>query len=409
MKYSGSSRTVIGIENLVTNHLDLLKGKRVGLITHPAAVDHNFRTTAEILSQLLQIQLTTLYGPEHGVRGNAQAGECVPYYFDEKLKLPVYSLYGQNFSFALGDDLDDAMRSFDTSNEGKVPEDNMFSHIDILVCDLQDVGTRIYTYLATMAYAMQACAKRQIEFMVLDRPNPINGVDMEGPLLEYPTYSSFVGLYPIPVRHGMTMGEMALFFNERFLSPKAKLTVIPMLNWRRKFWYDQTGLPWVLPSPNMPSLLTATVYPGQVYFEGTNISEGRGTTLPFELVGAPWLDGYDLSHAMNALSLPGVHFREAWFTPAFSKFTNERCGGVQLHITDRQSYQPFASALHLIRTIRQQEPNKFHFHSEYFDKIIGSPHIRLALMEDTPIEKILAGCHCESSVFTLSRQSSLLY
>jgi uncharacterized protein YbbC (DUF1343 family) len=409
MRDSTASPAVLGIENLMANHLDLLKGRRVGLITHPAAIDRNFRSTAEILLQHPQIRLTTLYGPEHGIRGNAQAGECVPYYFDEKLKLPVYSLYGQNFSLSLAVDLDAAMRSFDTTNEGKKIEDSMFANIDVMLCDLQDVGTRIYTYVATMAYAMQACAKHQVDFIVLDRPNPINGVDTEGPLLDYPQYSSFVGLYPIPVRHGMTMGELAKFFNEHFLSPKANLTVIPMLSWHRSQWFDQTGLRWIPPSPNMPSINTAIVYPGQVFFEGTNMSEGRGTTLPFETVGAGWLDGYNLARAMNALALPGVYFREAWFRPVFSKFADQLCGGVQLHIIDRQSYQPFATALHLLRQARLMAPNKFHFHSDYFDKIIGSSRVRMALTDEKPVAEILAGCHRELATFALSRQPSLLY
>jgi len=183
-----------------------------------------------------------------------------------------------------------------------------------------DVGTRIYTYISTMAYAMEACAQNKIEFIVLDRPNPINGLAVEGPILEYPQYSSFVGLYPIPIRHGLTAGELAKLFNQKYLKKKVSLQVIPMQGWQRKMWYDQTGLPWVSPSPNMPTLTTATVYPGQVFLEGTNVSEGRGTTKPFELFGAPWIDGYELTKRLNSLLLPGAAFREAWFTPTFSKW-----------------------------------------------------------------------------------------
>ncbi len=195
----------------------------------------------------------------------------------------------------------------------------------MIVCDLQDVGTRVYTYAATMAYTMQACAENGVEFVVLDRPNPINGLVMEGPVLEYPRFSSPVGLYPVPLRHGMTMGELALLFNATVPRDEGEADRDPHETLETtRLWFDQTRLPWVPPSPNMPTLDTATVYPGQVFFEGTNISEGRGTTRPFETIGAPWIDGYDLAREMNRLNLPGVRFRETWFTPAFSKFRGER-------------------------------------------------------------------------------------
>jgi len=278
-----SIKTVkLGVEVFMEKHLKLVKGKRVGLITNPSGVDSHLRSTIELFYQNPEIKLVALYGPEHGVRGNAQAGQYVPFYVDEKYHLPVFSLYGQSEKPEPGmlKNIDEYMRSFDTHIEGKVPIKEMVKNIEVMVFDIQDVGTRIYTYIATMAYAMEACAEacaqNKIEFIVLDRPNPINGLDMEGPLLEYPQYSSFVGLYPIPVRHALTVGELAKLFNQKFLKKKVSLQVIPMQGWQRKMWYDQSGLPWVSPSPNMPTLTTATVYPGQVFLEGTNVSEGRG-------------------------------------------------------------------------------------------------------------------------------------
>ncbi|RPI99280.1 MAG: DUF1343 domain-containing protein, partial [Candidatus Aminicenantes bacterium] len=326
-----------GVEVFLEKRLDLVKGKRVGLITNPTGADGALRSTIDLFRAEPGIDLVALYGPEHGVRGNAQAGEYVPFYYDEKFKLPVFSLYGQSFKPDPGmiKNIDEYMRSFDTKETGKVPEAGMVKGIDVLVFDIQDVGTRVYTYIATMAYAMQAAAEAGIDFIVLDRPAPVNGVDMEGAILEYPEFSSFVGLFPIPLRFGMTAGELAKLFNDKFLARTAKLTVIPMEGWKRTMWFDETGLPWVIPSPNMPTLDTATVYPGLVAIEGTNMSEGRGTTRPFEQFGAPWIDANELAARLNALALPGVRFREAWFTPWFSKFQGELCGGCQVHVTDR--------------------------------------------------------------------------
>ncbi|MDH5745246.1 MAG: DUF1343 domain-containing protein, partial [Candidatus Aminicenantes bacterium] len=257
----------LGCENFLENHLDLVKGKRVGLVTNPTGVDSKLQSLIDLFYKNPAIDLVALYGPEHGIRGNAQAGEYVPYYRDEKYNLPVFSLYGQSKKPESGmlENIDEFMRSFDTDEAGKFIEDSMLESVDLLVFDIQDVGTRIYTYVATMAYCMQACAEHDLEFIVFDRPNPINGKDIEGTILEYPRFSSFVGLYPIPVRHGMTTGELAQLFNDRFLTVKANLNVIPMRNWRRDMWYDQTSLSWIMPSPNIPTLQTAAVYPGQVF------------------------------------------------------------------------------------------------------------------------------------------------
>jgi len=406
----------LGIEVFLEKHLDLVEGKRVGLITNPTGVNSRLETSIDLFYENPKINLVALYGPEHGVRGNAQAGEYVPFYIDARYdipeySIPVFSLYGQSLKPAKGmfKDIDEYMRSFDTQKAGKVPEDSMVESIDVLVFDIQDVGTRIYTYVATMAYCMEASAENDIEFIVLDRPNPVNGISLEGPLLEYPEYSSFVGLYPVPVRHGMTVGELASYFNDEFLEKKARLTVIPMQGWKRGMWYDETSLPWVIPSPNMPTLDTATVYPGQVFLEGTNVSEGRGTTRPFELFGAPWIDGSRLTRELNRLNLPGVKFREAWFTPTFSKYEGELCGGAQIHIFDRNQYRSFATSLFIIKTIMDLYPADFKFHPEYFDKIMGTSKIREAIEEGTDVNEIINSYKEDLNSFSKLREPYLLY
>lgn len=405
------SRVRAGVEVFLEKRLDLVKGKRVGLITNPSGINTRLESTADLFFRNPAIQLTALYGPEHGVRGDAQAGEYVPFYLDGKFKVPVFSLYGQSSKPEPGmlKNIDEYMRSFDTVATGKVPEGTMVQDIDILIYDIQDVGARVYTYIATMAYALQACAEAGTEFILLDRPNPINGADIEGTILEYPQFSSFVGLYPIPARHGMTLGELAGLFNDKFLPKKAKLTVIPMEGWTRSLWQDQTGLPWVCPSPNVPTLDTATVYPGQVYLEGTNVSEGRGTTRPFEFFGAPWIDGYVLAKKLNALGLPGVVFRELWFTPTFSKFQGQLCGGAQVHIMDRAAYRSVEAALHIIKTIRDTYPDEFEFHKEYFDKVMGTSKVREALERGTSVRVIVAEFKAGLEEFKALRKPYLLY
>jgi uncharacterized protein YbbC (DUF1343 family) len=285
----------------------------------------------------------------------------------------------------------------------------MLQAIDVLVFDIQDVGTRVYTYLATMAYAMQTAAEAGISFVVLDRPNPINGVAMEGPLLEYPRQSSFIGLYPIPLRHGMTGGELALLFNAMFLPRKVELTVVPIEGWRRGRWLDETDFPWVLPSPNMPTLDTATVYPGQVMLEGTNLSEGRGTTRPFELFGAPWIEGHGLARELNGLKLPGVTFREAWFTPTFSKFSGDRCGGCQLHVTDRSAFQPVAATIALLEVVQRIHGPKLEFHASYFDHVLGTSTVRERLARGDASERIIAGFALGIAGFAQQSAPFLLY
>ena len=256
-------------------------------------------------------------------------------YEHPQLGIPVFSLYGEN----------------------REPTPEMLEGLDVLLIDLQDIGARYYTFIWTMFLCLRACEKSGVPVVVLDRPNPINGLTREGPMLD-PNYRSFVGLHPLPVRHGLTIGELAeLFQKEAF--PQCKLTVLPMKGWERAMWFDETSLPWVMPSPNMPSVETATVYPGMCLLEGTNISEGRGTTRPFELFGAPFIEAEKLSRELNQLRLPGVHFRENWFQPTFQKFAGQTCGGAQLHVTDRNRFTPYRTAIEIIRTIRRMYGDSF--------------------------------------------------
>ncbi len=411
-RYADEDESVIpGVEVFLDQYLHLVKGKKTGLVTNPTGVDSRLVSDLDLFQRHNKIELSALYGPEHGVRGNAQAGEYIPFIFDEHYGLPVFSLYGQTEKPAPGmlTNIDQYMRSYDTRETGKIPEEAMVEDIDIMLFDIQDVGTRIYTYIATMAYCMQSCAETGIPFVVLDRPNPINGICLEGPVLEYPEYSSFVGLYPIPVRHGMTAGELARMINDRFLEKPVNLTVIPMRNWKREQWFDETGLPWVLPSPNMPQLQTAAVYPGQVFLEGTNISEGRGTTRPFELFGAPWIEGRKLTRELNDLQLDGIQFREAWFTPVFSKYQGELCGGCQIHILNRRTFQSWKSTLHIIQTIMRMYPEAFEFHPDYFDKIMGTGRVREALLQGIPADDIAAEFQTDIEEFSDRRKKYLLY
>ncbi len=401
----------LGVDVLFEKHLDLLRGKRVGLITNPTGVDGRFGSIIERFRAAPGVNLVALYGPEHGVRGNAQAGEYVAFYQDEQFQLPVFSLYGQTQKppADMLTNIDAYMRAYDTQHTGKTVEREMLRAVDVMVFDLQDVGTRVYTYVATMAYAMQAAAESGIPFIVLDRPNPITGATMEGPILEFPRHSSFIGLYPVPARHAMTTGELARLFNAQFLPKPCELTVVPMEGWTRTQWFDETDAPWVMPSPNMPTVATATVYPGQVLLEGTNLSEGRGTTKPFELFGAPWIDGYGLTRELNALGLAGVVFREAWFTPTFSKHVGQRCGGCQIHVTDRVAFRSITVALALLETVRRLYGAKLELHADYYDKVMGTSKVREAFERGEGHAQIVATWETGLREFAQRREPYLLY
>jgi uncharacterized protein YbbC (DUF1343 family) len=292
----------------------------------------------------------------------------------------------------------------------------MLRDVDVLVVDLQDVGTRVYTYIYTMANCMRAAARHGVRVVVCDRPNPVGGADLEGPRLD-PRWSSFVGQFPIPLRHGMTIGELARLFNDEFRLGCA-LDVVPMEGWRREMYHDATGLPWILPSPNLPTLDSAVVYPGAVLFEGTMLSEGRGTTRPFELVGAPWIDGERLAADMNARGLPGVHFRAAFFEPTFQKHAKQMCGGCQIHVLDRRTFKPVRTAVELVDGFRRQVPQAFAWRNppyEYeqekqpIDILWGSPGLRETIERGGDIAAFAASWRGDEEAFQQLREKYLLY
>jgi len=328
---------------LPLDHLDelwpeKLHGARIGALLHPASVS----STLEHASQVLErhhndlFRLAAFFGPQHGFLGQTQDNmvEWKSYEYP-RLRIPVYSLYG----------------------EDREPAAEMLKGMDVLLVDLQDIGARYYTFIWTMYLCMRACEKSGVAVVVLDRPNPINGVTIEGPLLNT-DFKSFVGMHPIRVRHGRTIGQLAQQFREEAF-PKCRLTILPMKNWKREMWFDQTSLPWVMPSPNMPTIATATVYPGLCLLEGTNISEGRGTTRPFEIFGAPFIEAKKFCSGLNALKLPGVFFRENYFQPTFHKFVGELCGGAQIHVLDRNEFRPFLTGVEIIKYIRKSYPEQF--------------------------------------------------
>ena len=387
---------VTGLEKLLGSAIDLVAGKTIGLIANPTTVDRELRHGIDLLNlnARKEVELAVLFGPEHGLRASAQDLIEVGDGVDPITGLPVRSLYGPT----------------------RVPTEEMLDGLDAVVFDIQDIGSRYYTYIWTMTHAMEACARDDIELIVLDRPNPINGVQVEGNLIEG-SHLSFVGLYPIPNRHGMTTGEIARLVNDEF-GVGCRLSVVEMDGWKRSQWFDDTGLPWVLPSPNLPTLDTATVYPGACLIEGTNLSEGRGTTRPFEIMGAPWIDGAKLARALAEEDLPGVVFRPLCFEPAFQKFGGQLCGGVQQHVIDRETYRPLRTGYALIRAARRLWPDEFDWRPppyEYelerpaIDILAGNGSIRAQLEADATLGEIEAAWQVDLARFKRIRQRYLIY
>jgi uncharacterized protein YbbC (DUF1343 family) len=372
-----------------------LRGTRVGVVCNHASVDRGFDHIVDRLTHADGVTLGAIFGPQHGFRSDVQDNMVeTPHGDDSSRRVPVYSLY----------------------SETREPTAEMLRGLDALIIDLQDIGARIYTYIYTMANCLRACARHGVAAIVCDRPNPIGGLAVEGALL-VAGFESFVGQFAIPMRHGMTIGELARLFNETF-GIGAPLDVVRMEGWRRGMYADETGLPWVMPSPNMPTLETAVVYPGTVLFEGTLLSEGRGTTRPFELVGAPWIDAERFASAMNQLGLPGVFFRPAVFEPTFQKHAKQTCGGCQIHVTDRQAFKAVLTGVALIDMFRRQDPTKFAWRPppyEYehdklpIDILAGSDVLRRQVEAGTPLEAIASSWHSDEQAFELLRQPYLLY
>jgi uncharacterized protein YbbC (DUF1343 family) len=375
-----------GIDVLLEEHLPLLTGLAgVGLVSQAAAVNGRQTTTLEALRQAERVQLAAIFTPEHGWSGRAEAGERVESIMESPLGLPIYSLYGKE----------------------RRPTAAYMAGLDLLIVDLRCVGVRFYTYVTTLLYVLQAAALQGIPVIVCDRPNPLGGIIMEGPLLKA-EFESFVGCGPLPIRHGLTMGELARLFRQLW-GIAAELQVIACAGWQRAMWFDQTDLAWTPPSPALPRLESALLYPGLCLIEGTNLSEGRGTANPFERVGAPWLDGERLSQAMAELDLPGITFRPIRFKPASSKWAGQWCGGVQLQIVDRGLLRPVTVALHLIAVIRRLYPADFAWRLPHFDQLMGSDLPRRQLEAGCPAAEITAGWASELAAFAEQRRGVLLY
>lgn len=375
-----------GIEVFLAEPPAAVRGRRVGLITNQSGIDSQRRLDIDLIAAHPGLKLVALFAPEHGIRGTVEAGEAINDAVDEKTGVPIHSLY-------------------QTEDRGPTPQ--MLENVDVLVYDLQEVGGRTWTYVSTMGLAMQAAAKKGIPFVVLDRPNPIGGEIVEGALLD-PKFRSFVGMYPIPARHGMTVGELATMINktERI---GVDLIVIKASGWRRPVWMDDAGLPWVNPSPNLRSLAALTNYPGTVYFEGTTVTEGRGTDRPFEQVGAPWLKAEDVIRVMNGRKLPGIRFEATTMAVAKSalKWPGQTIPAIRFVVTDRLSYRPVRTALLMIDEIRRQHPKDFAW-TKTIDRLTGSDKVRLAIEAGT-LPALLDEWDREAAQFTRDRQPYLLY
>jgi uncharacterized protein YbbC (DUF1343 family) len=379
-----------GLELLLTEQKALIEGKRVGLITNHSGVDRNMRHAIDLLSHAPGVKLTALFAPEHGIRGIAEAGDKVVDSIDERSGVPIYSIYGPV----------------------RRPTPEMLKNVDVLIYDIQDVGVRFYTFISTMGECMAAAGEKGIPFLVLDRPNVLADTAVEGRMLDISRFKTFVGAYEVPIRYGWTLGELAGFVKETIKKESGKelqLVVVKLKNWKRDMWYDQTGLSWIPPSPNIPTLASAIVYPGMCLIEGTNVSEGRGTTLPFETCGAPWIDGYKLADQLNSLKLPGVLFRPTSFNPTFSKFQGQACQGIQLHVMDRNRFQAVRTALHVLSILRKEYPAQFQWRESHMDRLSGSDDVRKAIDQGISVDRIMTSWEEGLKAFNTLRQRYLLY
>ena len=385
---------VLGLEKLLQGGTSF-RGARLGLVCNQASVDHNYQHAADLLHQHPELDLRALFGPQHGIRGDVQDNMIeTEHGIDRKTGLPAHSLY----------------------SETREPTEAMLRDIDVVVFDMQDVGCRIYTFVYTLANCMRAAKKWGKRVVVCDRPNPISGAVISGNVLE-PEYASFVGQFPIPTRHGMTVAELARMFKDHF-NIGCELEVLSMDGWRREYWHDETDAPWVMPSPNMPTLSSATVFPGTVHFEGTQLSEGRGTTRPFELIGAPYIDPDAYAANLNALGFPGVFFRSCGFQPTFQKHAGVSCGGVQIHVKDRKSFEPVITGVALVKLAYDMYPDQFRWKDppyEYvydqnpFDVISGTNKIREAIEQGSQLREIEASWKVGLAEFRTLREGYLMY
>jgi uncharacterized protein YbbC (DUF1343 family) len=377
-----------GLDN-IAEHKELFAGNRIGIVTNHTAYNSSGQYIVDVFRKIESARLTALFSPEHGIHGNQEEGKAINSRTDARYNLPVYSLYGKT----------------------NKPTAEMLNNIDILVFDIQDIGARFYTYISTMSLAMEAAAECGKRFVVLDRPNPITGSNVEGNILER-EFASFVGMHPVPVRHGMTVAELATMFNRQGWlrnGVRADLVVVPMKGWRRRMWYDQTGLIFVKPSPNIPDLQTAAVYPGLCLLEGTNVSEGRGTDMPFRQFGAPWIDSKNLAVRLNRLSLPGLRFEPTSFTPTSSKYQGRKCQGVEIIITDRELLEAYYSGIMIVNELFQMYPETFRWNAKHFDHLCGTSAIRETITSRSSLEKLRRGWQPELKSFLAIRKKYLMY
>lgn len=386
---------VLGLEKFCETGGKTIRGARLGLVCNQASVDHGLRHAADLLRSNEGINLCALFGPQHGIRGDVQDNMVeTPHTHDAETGLTVYSLY----------------------SETREPTEEMLEDLDVLVVDLQDVGCRIYTFVYTLANCMRAAKKFGKKVIVCDRPNPLGGVKLAGTVLEQ-TFASFVGQFPLPTRHGLTIGELALMFRDVW-GLECDLEVVPLEGWARELWFDETDVPWVLPSPNMPTLDSATVFPGTVHLEGTQMSEGRGTTRPFELVGAPYVEAAQYARALEAFGLPGVKFRASNFLPTFQKHAGETCGGVQIHVEDREAFEPFITGVATVKACFEMyeedfkwknPPYEYVFDQNPFDVISGTDRLRACIERGDSLETIQGLWESELREFGELRERFLLY
>jgi uncharacterized protein YbbC (DUF1343 family) len=391
-------KVTTGLERLLSEPQKYIKGNRIGLVVNHTSVTEDGLPSFVHFHRHKDFQLVKLFAPEHGLYGVDQDMVDVDHGTEPATGVPIVSLYGKDHA-------------------SLTPDAGLMKDIDTLVFDIQDIGSRYYTFIYTLANCMQTCKQAGVPVVVCDRPNPINGVQVEGNLVRE-GWHSFVGQYSLPNRHGMTVGELAQWFNVE-LSIGCDLTVVPMQNWKREMWYDQTGLLWVSPSPNMPMVSTATVYPGMCLIEGTQLSEGRGTTLPFEWCGAPGIDAHRLAEALNSENLPGVLFRPQYFKPGFQKCAGETCGGVQLHVTDRNAFKSLLTGVAVIRTTAQLFPKVFKWRTEPYefvsdrpaiDLLYGHPEFRETLLpENRTLQEIEGSWQADLEPFLAVRKKYLCY
>ncbi|MGA9291821.1 MAG: DUF1343 domain-containing protein [Ignavibacteriaceae bacterium] len=383
-----------GADLLFTKYFKYIKGKRLGLITNPTSVLSDGRHLADALYENKNVEVTALFGPEHGIRADTTGS--IENSIDTKTGIPIYSLYGKTYK----------------------PTPDMMKNIDILIFDIQDVGARFYTFISTLGFAMEAAAEKGIPFIVLDHPNPIRGLYVDGPVA-LDSMESFVAYAPIPIAYGMTIGELAQMYNEEgwlHNGRKCNLIIAKMEGWTRNLWYDQTELKWIKPSPNMVSLSTAVVYPGTCLFEGTNVSEGRGTDKPFEYIGAPWLNAAKEADELNNYHLKGVRFEAIKVTPVRTasnatspKYLNQKCNDIYVHITDRNIFKPVEAAIYLLWEIKKDNPENFEWREKAFDRLCGTPEVRLMLDDGKTPKEIISSWQKDLNKFKKIRSGYLLY